>query len=68
MLRLEGVLVSNADRIGRFELLLVAAVATAIFGGACQSQEAGEMRHESRTIKHRTPTLCMRNSRWAQES
>ena len=51
MLRLEGVLVSKADRIERFELLLVAAVATAIFGGACQSQEVGEMRHESRTIQ-----------------
>jgi len=51
LLGLEGVLVSKADRIKWFELLLVAAVATAIFGGACQSQEAGEMRHESRTIQ-----------------
>ena len=47
----DGVLVSKADRIKRFVLLLVAAVATALFGEACQSQEVGEMRHESRTIQ-----------------
>jgi hypothetical protein len=47
----DGVLVSKANRIKRFVLLLVAAVATALFGGACQSQEVGEMRHESRTIQ-----------------
>ena len=49
--RLDGVLLSKADRIKRFVLLLVDAVATALFGGACQSQEVGEMRHESRTIQ-----------------
>jgi N-terminal domain of toast_rack, DUF2154 len=42
---------SRADQIERFVLLLVAAVATALFGGACQSQEVGEMQHESRTIQ-----------------
>jgi hypothetical protein len=49
--RPEGVLMSRADQIERFVLLLVAAVATALFGGACQSQEVGEMQHESRTIQ-----------------
>ena len=49
--RSEGVLMSRADRIERFVLLLVAAVATALFGGACQSQQVGEMQHESRTIQ-----------------
>jgi hypothetical protein len=49
--RPDGVLTSKADRKKRFVLLLVAAVATALFGGACQSQEVGEMRHESRTIQ-----------------
>jgi hypothetical protein len=49
--RPEGVLMGRADRIKRFVLLLVAAVATALFGGACQSQEVGEMQHESRTIQ-----------------
>src|SRR5215208_1615662 len=42
---------SKADRMKRFVLLLVAVVATALFGGACQSQNVGEMRHESRTIQ-----------------
>jgi len=49
--RSDGVLMSRADRIERFVLLLVAAVATALFGGACQSQQVGEMQHESRTIQ-----------------
>ena len=49
--RLGGVLTSKADRTRRFVLLLAAAVATALFGGACQSQEVGEMRQESRTIQ-----------------
>jgi hypothetical protein len=49
--RPDVVLMSKADRIKRFVLLLVAVVATALFGGACQSQNVGEMRHESRTIQ-----------------
>jgi hypothetical protein len=49
--RPDGVLMSKADRMKRFVLLLVAVVATALFGGACQSQNVGEMRHESRTIQ-----------------
>src|SRR5919109_5351123 len=47
----QGVLMSRADRIERFVLLLAAAVVTALFGGACQSQEVGEMQRESRTIQ-----------------
>ena len=47
----DGVLVNKADRIKRFVLLFVAAVAMALFGEACQSQDVGEMRHESRTIQ-----------------
>ena len=35
----------------RFFLMLVAAVAVAMLGGACQSQDVGEMRRESRTIQ-----------------
>jgi N-terminal domain of toast_rack, DUF2154 len=50
-IRRDGVLVGKADRIERFVLLLVVVVATALFGGACQSQDVGEMRHESRTIQ-----------------
>lgn len=48
---LDGALMSKADRKERFVLLLVAAVATVIFGGACQSQEVGDLQRESRTIQ-----------------
>ena len=49
--RPDGILTSKAGRTKRFVLLLAAAVATALLGGACQSQEVGEMRQESRTIQ-----------------
>jgi hypothetical protein len=42
-IRQDGVHTSKADRIKRFVLLLVAVVATALFGGACQSQDVGEI-------------------------
>jgi hypothetical protein len=37
--------------MNRFLLMLVVALDVALLGGACQSQEVGEMRHESRTIQ-----------------
>jgi hypothetical protein len=49
--RPHGVLTSEADRMKRFVLLLVAAVAVAILVGACQSQQVGEMQRESRSIQ-----------------
>jgi hypothetical protein len=42
---------SKADRIKRFVLLLVVAVAVAIFGGGCQSQDVGEMQRDSQKIQ-----------------
>ena len=42
-IRQDGVHTSKADRIKRFVLLLVAVVATTLFGGACQSQDVGEI-------------------------
>ncbi len=50
-IRQDGVLTSKADRVKRFVLLLVAAVAVAVFAGACQSQEVGQMQRESRSIQ-----------------
>ena len=47
-----GVLISKADRVKRFVLLLVAPLAVTGFVGACQSQEVGEMQRESRSIQH----------------
>ncbi len=49
--RLDGVLMGKADRIKRFVLLLVVAVAVAIFGGGCQSQDVGEMQRDSQKIQ-----------------
>src|SRR5918995_4767661 len=37
--------------MNRFLPMLVAALAAAIFGGGCQSQDVGEMQRESRTIQ-----------------
>ena len=42
---------SKADGMKRFALLLVAAVAVAIFVGACQTQQVGEMQRESHSIQ-----------------
>jgi hypothetical protein len=44
---LDGALRSKADRIGWYLLISIAA----IFGGACQSQDIGELQRESRTIQ-----------------
>jgi N-terminal domain of toast_rack, DUF2154 len=49
--RQDGVLTSTADRVKRLVLLLVAAVAVAVFLGACQTQQVGEMQRESRSIQ-----------------
>jgi hypothetical protein len=49
--RPDSVLTSKADRIKTFVLLLVAAVALAIFVGACQTQQVGEMQRESHSIQ-----------------
>jgi N-terminal domain of toast_rack, DUF2154 len=49
--RPDGVLTSKADRVKRLVLLVVAAVAVAVFVGACQSQEVGQMQRESRSIQ-----------------
>jgi hypothetical protein len=49
--RPEGILTSKADRIKRFVPLLLAAVAVAIFVGACQTQKVAEMQRESRSIQ-----------------
>jgi hypothetical protein len=51
VIRPHGVLTSKADTMKRFALLVVAAVAVAIFVGACQTQQVGEMQRESRSIQ-----------------
>jgi N-terminal domain of toast_rack, DUF2154 len=48
---LDGALTSKADRIGRYLLISIVAVATTILGGACQAQDVGELQRESRTIQ-----------------
>ena len=48
---LGGVLTSKADRIVRYLLISIGALSVAILGGACQSQDVGELQRESRTIQ-----------------
>jgi hypothetical protein len=49
--RTHGVLTSKADGMKRFVVLLVAAVAVAIFVSACQRQQVGEMQRQSHSIQ-----------------
>jgi hypothetical protein len=47
----DGVLTSKAGRLGRYLLISFVALSVAIFGGACQAQDVGELQRESRTIQ-----------------